>query len=147
MDSCRHTYRLYKREKLCSVKAIDSLFAQGRDNAVMAYPLRVVWRRNETRRNSTVQILITVPKKRLHNAVDRVLMRRRIRESYRLNRQYLGAMSTEQPVDMAFIYVADSVKPYSRVEEAMIKALKNIARQSGSNSKNDGDGKASDDNV
>lgn len=147
MDSCRHTYRLYKREKLCSVKAIDSLFAQGRDNVVMAYPLRVVWRRNETRRNSTVQFLITVPKKRLHNAVDRVLMRRRIRESYRLNRQYLGAMSTEQPVDMAFIYVADSVKPYSRVEEAMIKALKNIARQSGSNSMDNGDGKASDDNV
>lgn len=147
MDSRRHTYRLYKREKLCSVKAIDSLFAQGRDNAVMAYPLRVVWRRNETRRDSTVQFLITVPKKRLHNAVDRVLMRRRIRESYRLNRQYLGAMSTEQSVDMAFIYVADSVKSYSKVEGAMIKALKNIARQSGSNNMDYGDGKASADNV
>lgn len=147
MDSRRHTYRLYKREKLCSVKAIDSLFAQGRDNAVMAYPLRVVWRRNETRRDSTVQFLITVPKKRLHNAVDRVLMRRRIRESYRLNRQYLGAMSTDCSVDMAFIYVADSVKSYSKVEGAMIKALKNIARQSGSNSMDYGDGKASADNV
>lgn len=147
MDSCRHTYRLYKREKLCSVKAIDSLFSQGRGNAVMAYPLRVVWRRNETRKGSTAQFLITVPKKRLHNAVDRVLMRRRIRESYRLNRQYLEAMSTEQPVDMAFIYVADSVKPYSRVEGAMIKALKNIARQSGSNNTGDGDGKTSADNV
>ena len=113
----------------------------------MAYPLRVVWRRNETRKGSTAQFLITVPKKRLHNAVDRVLMRRRIRESYRLNRQYLEAMSTEQPVDMAFIYVADSVKPYSRVEGAMIKALKNIARQSGSNNTGDGDGKTSADNV
>lgn len=147
MDSCRHTYRLYKREKLCSVKAIDSLFAQGRGNAVMAYPLRVVWRRNEMRKDSTVQFLITVPKKRLHHAVDRVLMRRRIRESYRLNRRYLEAMSKDYPVDMAFIYVADSVKPYSRVEGAMIKALKNIARQSGADDASAGGCKAQTDNV
>ncbi len=128
MDSLRHPNRLYKREKLCSVKAVDSLFAKGGSEGAMAYPMRVVWRINDTRRTPGVQFLITVPKKRLRHAVDRVLVRRRIRESYRLNRQYLEAVSSVDAVDMAFIYVADSVKPYARIEAAMVKALKNVSR-------------------
>lgn len=128
-DGTRHPLRLYKREKLCSAKAVDALFAHGSANVVMAYPLRVVWRINEVRDIPGTQFLITVPKKRLRHAVDRVLMRRRIRESFRLNRPYLDAVSTKFSVDMAFIYVADSVKAYQRVEAAMVKALKSISRQ------------------
>ncbi len=135
-DGNRHPLRLYKREKLCSVKAVDNLFASGKAEGVMAYPLRVVWRINDSRNIPGVQFLITVPKKRLHSAVDRVLMRRRIRESYRLNRNYLNAVSAKYPVDMAFIYVADSVKAYRRVEAALTKALKSISRQLAANEVN-----------
>ena len=38
-------------------------------------------------------------------------------------------MPTGRPIDMAFIYVSDSVKPYPRIESAMIKALKKICQQ------------------
>lgn len=128
MDTVR-TLRLYKREKLCSVKDIDLLFDRSQAESVTAYPLRVVWRVDERRENPKARFLITVPKKRLRHAVDRVLMRRRIRESYRLNRHHLEAMPTGRPIDMAFIYVSDSVKPYPRIESAMIKALKKICQQ------------------
>ncbi len=36
-----------------------------------------------------LQMLVTVPKKKRRRAVDRVLMRRRIREAYRINRRPL----------------------------------------------------------
>lgn len=128
IDSPQHPYRLYKREKLCSVKAVDTLFAPGQAEGFMAYPLRVVWRKSDEQGANGVRFMITVPKKRLRHAVDRVLMRRRIRESYRLNRQYIDAVSKEFSIDMAFIYVADGLKPYSRIEAAMVKALKGVSR-------------------
>lgn len=121
--------RLYKKEKLCSPVAIDMLFAGRRAGAqaAIAYPLRAVWRSNPGRRSdSPVTFLISVPKKRLRHAVDRVTMRRRVREAYRLNRNAL-TLPEGVNIDMAFIYVADSMQPYSRIESAVIKALNKIS--------------------
>ncbi len=92
----------------------------------MAYPLRAVWRTNADRtQGSAVQFLISVPKKRLRHAVDRVTMRRRIREAYRLNRHQLTDELTDR-VDLAFIYVADGLKDYASVERAVCKILRKI---------------------
>lgn len=114
--------RLYKREKLCSVTAIDLLFDRsGGSSASTSYPLRFVWRKNQGRK-SGVQFMISVPKKRLRHAVDRVAVRRRIREAYRLNRSLLGDVA-EMPVDIAFIYLSDKVLPSAQIHAAMCKAL------------------------
>ena len=124
--SALHPLRLYKREKLCSVASIDMLFArQGGTSAIMAYPLRIVWRLNPGRRRGKgVQFLISVPKKRLRHAVDRVTMRRRIREAYRLCRASCPIVAD---IDMAIIYVAPSLLPYGRVAAAIEKALARLA--------------------
>lgn len=66
--------------------------------------------------------MISVPKKRLRHAVDRVAVRRRIREAYRLNRSLLGDVA-EMPVDIAFIYLSDKVLPSAQIHAAMCKAL------------------------
>ncbi len=128
-------YGLGKSHKLCAKIAIDHLFDH-REGSVetggaLAYPLRAVWAANPQRtRGERVQFLISVPKKRLHHAVDRVAMRRRIREAYRLNRIALVPQSELSPenvaIDVAFIYVANSLEPYARVEKAMQKLLQRI---------------------
>ncbi len=118
-----NTLRLYKREKLCSVTAIDRLFARSEGaHSFICYPLRVVWRNAVERQGGGTQFMITVPKKRLRHAVDRVAMRRRIREAYRLHRAVAPAMTAGR-VDIAFVYVGDNLQPYQRIESAMIKAL------------------------
>lgn len=123
----QHTYRLYKREKLCSETAIDLLFSrQGGGQAALLYPLRAVWRHN-TARGGGAQFLISVPKKRLRHAVDRVAMRRLIREAYRLRRMHLGD-AAHMPVDIAFTYVADNRVDFPRIAGAMSKALRRIAK-------------------
>lgn len=113
--------KLKKSEKLCSLTAIDALFAGLSTKSALAFPLRMVWRVREcVPSKAPVQFFISVPKKRLRHAVDRVAMRRRIREAYRLNRHLLpqGVCA-----DVAFIYVANDLRPYARIEAAMQKLL------------------------
>lgn len=118
--------RLYKDEKLCSEAAIGALFAHGPSPSVssrLAYPLRMVWRvapEDEPRRGSCARFLVSVPKKRLRHAVDRVTVRRRVREQYRLNRHLLPE---GVPFEIAFIYVADEVLPSARILQAMQRLL------------------------
>jgi len=114
--------RLYKIEKLCSETAISRLFARS-DSEVrtsLSYPLRLAWRVDGAREVKVPRFLVSVPKKRLRHAVDRVAMRRRIREAYRLNRDIIPR---DLPVDLAFIYVADRLLPYSRIETAVRRLL------------------------
>lgn len=118
------TLRLYKKEKLCSAVAIEQLFGPGgADFARLAYPLRMVARRNPRRRSDApVAFMISVPKKRLRHAVDRVTMRRRIREAYRLHHHDFP-LEEGIRLDTGFVYVADTLMPYSDIERAMLRLL------------------------
>lgn len=122
MDSLR----LYKKEKLCSLTAIDTLFTRGKSSAITAFPLRAVWRISDRRGGGEAQFLITVPKKRLRHAVDRVASRRRIREAYRLNRHLLE-IPEDMKIDIAFIYIDGTTPSYKKVENAVKKILQKIS--------------------
>lgn len=118
---------LKKSEKLCSQTAIDALFSlTTAAKGALAYPLRMVSAPRSGMRRAgaaSVQFLISIPKKRLRKAVDRVKMRRRVREAYRLNRGLIRAMNPEENMDVAFVYIANSLTPYDRVDRAMKKLL------------------------
>lgn len=122
--------RLYKKEKLCSLTAIERLFSPAQNGAgenfsIMAYPWRAVWRKRDENdhRPKCAQFVITVPKRRLRHAVDRVQMRRRMREAYRLNRHLLP---DNRAIDMAIIYVAPKLTPYHKSEHAIQKIFNRI---------------------
>ena len=122
----QQTNRLYKKQKLCSATAIDALFSrESADDlcSCLAFPLRAVWRTNGARSfGASLQFLISVPKRRLRHAVDRVKMRRRIREAYRLA-QHSISMPEGDKMDVAFVYVASDIQPYAKVECAVGKIL------------------------
>lgn len=74
-----------KREHLKSKSAIDNLYANG--SSVTAFPLRAVFLSSPAECGKpSATILISVAKRRFRHAVDRNLMKRRIREAYRLNK-------------------------------------------------------------
>lgn len=134
----RKGFRLYKKEKLCSAIAISQLFGRerpkgpatnnGDTHSALAYPLRCVWRNNPRRSSDApIQFLISIPKKRLRHAVDRVLMRRRVREAFRLNHlQYPLPQGCR--FDVAFIYVGNGLEQYEFVERAIHRLLKKIQK-------------------
>lgn len=128
------THGLPKSSRLCSKTAISALFGQlpGRQRAAksksyISYPLRAVWHEAYARKagDNGVKFLISVPKRRLRHAVDRVLMRRRIREAWRLNRPDNRSELTNS-IDLAFVYLADRICSYEVVEKSVKNILVNV---------------------
>lgn len=125
-------FSLGKSHRLCAKVAVGRLFGNtGASHAVMAYPLRAVWGVDPDRKNGEdVQFLITIPKKRIRHAVDRVTARRRVREAYRLNRGAYVPSRLPSPVDVAFVYVANNLESYSRIEKSVKRILSAIFDES-----------------
>lgn len=128
--------RLYKFEKLCSKKSIDLLFIPGNSKGCIEYPLRAVWRINKSADSSLyqhglVKFLVNVPKKKLRHAVDRVAMRRKVREAYRLNKHILYNSLSLVPdnlvIEIAFVYMSDKKKDYATVENRMVNILNKVS--------------------
>lgn len=132
-----HNNRFSKEERLRHKLLVDALFSEGKN--IYDYPLRLCWRpvspealissfrKRTPEQIGKIQMLITVPKKKRRRAVDRVLIRRRIREAYRLNRHKLAETVKEAPsigtLSIAFIYLASENLSYSEIETKMIHLL------------------------
>lgn len=136
--------RLYKCEKLCSRTAINGLFANGR--SMVAYPLRAVVAVHNSAGEPSARFMITVPKKKIRTAVGRVLLRRRIREAYRLNRPLLlpGLACCGCHADVAFLYLDSSIADYAKIEKAMKSILGKIAALAAAAGKEEADDGAVD---
>lgn len=122
-------FSLGKSHKLCGAIAVERLFSDRAASGAISFPLRAVWHAGSRRNDGDqpVKFLISVPKKRLRHAVDRVTMRRRVREAYRLNHvEFETSATAENPIDVAFIYVAGELKPYAAIERAMRRLLASI---------------------
>lgn len=121
-------YKLHKAEKLTSRTSIERLFGEGK--SLMAFPLRAAYRLREPG-DAPVQFLISIPKKRIRKAVDRVTLRRRTREAYRLNRRELLTSTLQQHgigVDIAFVYLDSTPAPYAVISDKVTLLLSRIAQ-------------------
>lgn len=123
-------FGLLKKEKLCSVVAIEQLFGpDGADFSRLAYPIRAVARQNPRRSSDApIAFFISVPKKRLRHAVDRVKIRRRIREAFRLNK-HKYPLSQDARIDMAFVYVGRGLESYYAIERGVCKILDSLSNK------------------
>ncbi len=106
-----------KHERLSGQKIIDTLFSEGKIFVVS--PFRVVWIEYELAGQSPAQMLISVSKKRIKKAVDRNLVKRRIREAYRKNKDEFYEFLNRNQVKCAFalLYNSDLIADYKEIEE------------------------------
>ena len=121
--------RFQKQERIVSQKLIEELFGGGQSHSLAAFPLRAVYMQRERQdRQEPVEVLISVPKKRLHHAVDRNRVKRQIREAYRLQKHLLTVIiPQEQTVDIAFVWLSDKLLPSAEVNSRMKNLLERIA--------------------
>lgn len=139
----KHKYSLGKDEKLRHRSLVDGTFSGGK--TLYDFPLRLTYRpvdndRLESSfkngvpsRIGSLQMLITVPKKKLRHAVDRVRMRRRIREAYRLNRLHLKELIEKnekyRTLSMGFVYMHNDLTDYALIEKKMIRLLEKLQKE------------------
>lgn len=118
---------LSKSERLKSYKRIRELFAEGKKLKVQS--LLVYYRfQNPSEMEkgiSNLQMGVSVGARYFKRAVDRNLMKRRIREAYRKNNAVLKQASVLQHVgiDVFFVYANAELLPYEQLETQMINAL------------------------
>lgn len=80
-------YTFNKEERLCSKKLLEKLFHNG--SSFLVYPFRIVSIPETLYVSSPAQVVIAVSKRKFKHAVDRNLVKRRVREAYRLNKDAL----------------------------------------------------------
>ena len=121
------THTLQKAERLSRKKAIERLFSGG-NLSFSAYPFRAVFCVDE-QQEVPARILVSIPKHRMHHAVDRNRMKRLVREAYRLNKDIIWKVAEEMniTVDIAFICISDRTANYREVKRSVCKILQRTA--------------------
>ena len=121
----RNTFPL--KEHLKSKSVIEKLYAKGA--SVTAYPLRAVFLEQEhDKQQPTATILISVAKKRFRHAVDRNLVKRRIREAYRTSKHtFVDALENNgKKIAVAILYIDTKHNSTAFIKRKMEKLLDNI---------------------
>ena len=117
MDGIRHT--LPKKERLCGKTAISMLLAKGRHGKVTG--LRYCFRPDSGAEEN--RIMVSVPKKMFKRAVKRNLLKRRIRESWRKQKDALAGLSG---YDILFTYSQKEELSYEEIYEAVGKVIEKV---------------------
>lgn len=127
-------YIFRKEERLCHQGSIDDLFHKG--SSFFYYPFRVVFHRPQTTANlpdsTRIQVLISVPKRKHAKAAQRNLLKRRIREAYRLNKaEHFTDYFLENNCSIHFSiqYIAVEVLDFERISEKMIGLLQKLNKE------------------
>lgn len=108
-----------KLERLSGKKNIEELFQQGSSFRLQHFVIRY---RFLPLKSGHHRILISVPKRQFKRAVDRNLLKRRIREAYRLNKGLLPLSDVGEFV-IGFIYISKSILAFHTIQDQLIKAL------------------------
>ena len=121
-------YFFKKNERLCLSNDIKNVIENGKK--IMSYPLIANYIIKNTEVGETTKIAISVAKRNFKKAVDRNLLKRRIREAYRHNKHNLTdiAKKHNKAINAIIIYVPKEKLPYKEIERGIAKLLENFAK-------------------
>ena len=118
---------LPKHERLSGKTAIGALMKKGRWGAsgCLKYCALVPGGGESNR------IMVSVSKRVFKRAVKRNLLKRRLRESYRTQKELLGGAG---PMDLMFVYNSKEILDYQTIEQDVADILRTLASKSGAES-------------
>lgn len=119
-----------KEERLCSKVLLEALFTKG--SSFLVYPYRVSWLRSSQPQLFPAQVVIGVSKKKFKRSVDRNLIKRKIREVYRLNKQALlyNPLSKHQlGILLSINYIGKDMVPQQLLDAKLKIVFSNLLTQ------------------
>ncbi len=120
-------YTFKKEERLCSKKLLEKLFHNG--SSFLLYPFRIVWLPEILPADVPVQVVISVSKRNFKKAVDRNLIKRRIREIYRLHKSeflYSFVNAGSAKLLLGINYIGKDIADYSLMEKKLVAAIEKL---------------------
>lgn len=127
-------FTLQRAERLRSLKAIRRLFADGRGGFV--YPFRYMFfvethEGEECNAEGRIEVMFSVPKKFHKRANKRNLLKRRMREAYRLNREQLrvNVGASGKMLDLALVYSTKEILSHKIIEHAVQRILGQVCER------------------
>lgn len=125
MSATPQRYKLPSHNRLKLRKDIETLFLTGK--AFSVFPFRVVYKMvDSTNEKATTKFGISVPKKKISKAVNRNLIKRRVREAWRLQQHLIvqNTTSSEQSLHCFLIYIGTANIPeYAVIAEAVSEII------------------------
>lgn len=121
---------LKRSEKLKSSRIIGELFSSG--NIITSLPIKLFWKTDpDYNPKIPCRMAVTVSSRNFKKSVDRNLIKRRIREAYRLNKQDLFNLLSDKNTShiLVFLYLPKSICSYQEVAEGVIKVLTILSDQ------------------
>ena len=116
-----------KSEKLKSEKQIGELFSNGK--SISAFPLRLVFLETHFSEAIKIKTGVSVPKRNFKKAVDRIRIKRLMREAYRLHKNELFNNITTQYAFM-ILYIGKEKASYHEIETATKQLFKKFLKTS-----------------
>lgn len=115
-----------KAERLNSRKEIEAIVKHGRKTS--AGFIQLYWLEYDAEKSAPVSILVSVPKKKFKKAVDRNLLKRRMREAYRKNKSFLvdHCRKSNKSLSLMFIYNSMNIESYADIESKIVVLLKGL---------------------
>jgi ribonuclease P protein component len=110
-----------KEERLNKEKLIKELFEKG--SSFYLFPFKVFVMHNPDENYPFHQVLLSVSKKNFKRAVDRNLVKRRMREAFRLNK---NAIAASNKLLIAYIYSAKEILTFAQIQERLVKTFNRL---------------------
>tara|TARA_B110000495_G_C22467339_1_gene290141 strand:- start:68 stop:442 length:375 start_codon:yes stop_codon:yes gene_type:complete len=110
-------FKFPKQQKLCNETAIKEMFSNGKSFVI--HPIRLVWKEEGDSDTVAIKSIIVVPKKQLKLAADRNIVRRRMKEAYRLNKAEIEhfLVNKNRQLNVAIVYQNEKILSYKAIEK------------------------------
>jgi len=105
---------------------MDSIFTKGK--TIKSGFIRLNYVQSEFETDYPAKVAFSVPKKIFKRAVKRNLLKRRMREVYRLNKLPLYEFLTINniKISLLFVYLAKDIKTYKEIEENILHLIEQL---------------------